>query len=176
MDPLEQSHDSDTKSTAAYTPETTLENGRTWWLLVFIGLAVAFAAFCDWVFAGLLPFTLYLAYIAAWTLVLLPLAGWRPSRNNRRNGLILISFAAIVLLLYVAPSKRERFLHDLHRLTPGMNRADAESIMSKYDRSVGQPDLEQSIFRHTVTGSRSADFGVVTYESDRVTTVEFLAD
>ncbi|MCC6142287.1 MAG: hypothetical protein IT368_00630 [Candidatus Hydrogenedentes bacterium] len=48
--------------------------------------------------------------------------------------------------------------------------------MSKYRRSEGQPDLEQSIFRHTLTGSRSADFGVVTYENKRVTTVEFLAD
>ena len=173
---IEQSPPSDSRSPAAYTPETALENGRTWWLLIFIGLAVAFAAFCDWVFAGLMPFTLYLVYIAACILVLLPLAGWRPSRNNRLNGLILISFAAIVLALYVAQSKRERFLHDLYRVSPGMTRAEAEAIMSKYDRSEGQPGLEQSIFRHTPTGSRSADFGVVTYENKRVTTVEFLAD
>lgn len=142
-------------------------------LMILTGLAMAFAAFCDWVFAGLLSFALYLAYIGAWILVLLPLAGWRPSR---RNGRVLISFAAIVLVLYIVPSKRERFLHELHRVTPGMTRAEAEAIMSKYDRSECQPDLEQSIFRHTLTGSRSADFGVVTYENDRVTSVEFLAD
>lgn len=176
MPPIVQSPCSDCEVPAAYSRETDFEHGRTWMLLAFVVFAVAFAAFCDWVFAGLLPFTLYLVYIAAWTILLLPLAGWRPSRNNRRNGLILISFAAIVLLLYVAPSKRERFLHDLHRVSPGMTRAEAESIMSKYDRSGGQPDLEQSIFRHTVTGSRSADFGVVTYVNDRVTSVEFLVD
>ena len=169
---IEQSPPSDSRSVTAYTPKTALENDRTWWLLIFIGLAVAFAAFCDWVFAGLMPFTLYLVYIAACILVLLPLAGWRPSRNNRLNGLILISFAAIVLVLYVVPSKRERFLHDLHRVKPGMTRTEAEAIMSKYDRSGGQPDPERSTF----TGSRSADFGVVSYENNRVITVEFLPD
>jgi hypothetical protein len=57
-----------------------------------------------------------------------------------------------------------------------MTRVEAEAIMSKYSRLEGQSDSEGSVFRHTVTGSRAADFGVVTYENGRVVSVEFQPD
>ena len=56
-----------------------------------------------------------------------------------------------------------------------MTRAEVESIMSKYALGEEQADSDQSIFRHTLRGSFSADMGVVTYANDRVTTVEFLS-
>lgn len=175
MDRNEQSRVPDVGAANGADYKAAFENGKTQMLLLFLGLAILFAAYCDWVIGGI-PLSLHLVYIAAWTLVLLPLAGWRPSRNNRLNGLILISFATIVLMLYFAPSKREQFLRDFDQLKPGMTRAEVETIMSKYALGGEQADSDQSIFRHTLRGSSSADMGVVTYANDRVTTVEFLSD
>lgn len=149
------------------------ERFRTWILLAFTIPALALACFVDWVFAGLVPAWLYAAYGLVWLLVLWPAAGRRPSG---RNALILLSFATVLLALYIAPSKREVFLHDFHQISPGMTRPEVEAIMQSYRENMINPQSDRVIFRHSAVGSRSADHGVVVFQDHRVVSVAFLPD
>ncbi len=178
------------------------KNISTCLLLVFLGLALVIALFFDVVFASYLPLVAYVGYGVAWIIVVAPLMLKWPSRVKNIS---LIFFLVIVMVLYLVPTKREVFLEELARIQPGMTESEVEEIMGHYVKGSGWPvasntpgtlvavgsdintptktsaagalSLEDSvIYRHTALGSRSADWGVVTYEDGRVARIEFLPD
>lgn len=146
---------------------------RTKALLAFTIPTLALACFVDWVFAGLISGWFYAAYGLVCLVTMWPTAGRRPSR---RNDLILLSFTAILLALYITTSNREVFLHDFHQIEPGMTRAEVETIMQSYRANTLSPQSDRVVYRHAATGTRSADHGVVSFQDHYVTSVTFLPD
>lgn len=151
----------------------TDERFWSWVILAFTIPALALASSVDWILAGLIPGWLYLAYGLAWLLAAWLAAGRRPSR---RNGLLLLAFAAILFALYITPAQRELFLNDFHRIKPGMSRTEVDAIMQSYSANTLAPRTDHVVYRHASAGSGSADHGVVRFQENRVTSVSFLAD
>jgi hypothetical protein len=87
-------------------------------------------------------------------------------------------------------NSRKAFLRDLYSIRVGMPRSQVDAIMRGYMRGTGWPANTfatpkasgelvvpgAEVYRHTDDGWANADWGVVRFDADRVTAVEFHPD
>jgi len=126
------------------------------------------------------------AYAAFWTLVGALLLH---ASLLRRKVLILSLFVIVVFSVhFINWNSRKPFLRDLYRIEQGMTEAQVEQIMGKYIQGTGWPASplgemtkpeelvppNSVVYRHTNEGWGDSDWGVVTFEDNRVSQVEFL--
>jgi len=128
------------------------------------------------------------AYAAFWVLVGALLLHYRPMREKV---LILVLFVVVVLSVrFIDWNSRKPFLRDLYSIREGMTSSQVEEIMDGYMKGEGRPldspDTESDgrgqivtgtvTYRHTDEGWGDSDWGVVTFEDERVVEVRFLHD
>jgi hypothetical protein len=100
---------------------------------------------------------------------------------RQRNLVALALFvAAISSVQAIDWNSRKPFLRALGHVQAGMRVAEVDKLMSAYMRSPAMPGTfsrsGQVTFRHTNQSWGDSDWGVVTYERERVVKVEFLPD
>lgn len=157
----------------------------TIFLTTLLVAALAIAGFVDTIVDVRSPAIVYVAYGLAWIAASIPMVVRWPSRPKLFS---LAVFVVLLAVLYLVPTKRDRFLDDLDRIRPGMTVGEVQSVMEGYFeiddggsvQFIGAPAPPKSeltlVFQHTRVGPRSADHGRVTFNNDHVTTVNFLPD
>jgi hypothetical protein len=144
--------------------------------LLFIALAV-FILF-DLTAAVSVYLPVVVGYSILWLIVTAVLLR-RQSRSAQLLvlGLFLAGMAVVSALNW---DSRKPFLRDLYRIEPGMTVAQVDQIMAGYLRtpaSPGQVNQDNGItYRHTIAGWGDSDWGVVAFQNNRVSHVEFLPD
>ena len=94
-----------------------------------------------------------------------------------------------ILFLFLIPSTRKNFIKDLNKIKYGMTSFQVESIMGKYIKGTGWPSNPcvsdskgelcfegMQVYRHNNHEKYNSDWGVITYNQDKVVSVEFSPD
>ena len=116
---------------------------------------------------------------------------------------MLSAFVVYLVALGLPLTGRDRFVTDLNRIRPGMTRSEASEIMDGYMRGTGWrvPAGDQGIriagggsydgyadasgelaiegcevYRHSDHPNHDSDWGIVCFQDDRVTSIEFSPD
>jgi hypothetical protein len=163
------------RGTVALSPIQHVLNGMT---LLFFGLFGGIYIMLDqYGVAWRFPLAATVTIVGG--LVIGTLVYWAIPR--RRNLVALALFVtAISFAQAIDWNSRKPFLRALDRVQAGMQITEVDRVMAAYMRSPSTSGVlnasGQVIYRHTDEGWGNADWGVVTYEHDRVVKVEFLPD
>ena len=170
----------------AYRDDAEYDGSRTNRLALFILLLWA-ALSILFIFDLLGAASLYPIFVAIyagfWTLVGALLLYDRPLREK---GLALVLFLiAVFSLRFVNWNSRKPFLRDLYRIDEGMTYPQVERMMKGYERSLGndtrvdeqgQPVSGSIAYTHTDAAWGNSDIGLVTFENEHVTEIQYLPD
>ena len=123
---------------------------------------------------------------AVWTVVCLPLVKGIP--RPAALSVLALFWVALVPLGFPWDS-RERFVHDLARVDPGMTPEQVDAVLGSYISGTGWPgnpfDAGEpaefqvegcEVYRHCDDCSYESDWGVVCFEGGRVSKVTFSPD
>jgi hypothetical protein len=144
--------------------------------LLFIALAVFI------LFDLTAAVSVYLTVTVGYAILWLVLAAFLLRRQPRAAQLLVLGLflAGMAVVSTTNWDSRKPFLKDLYRIEPGMTVAQVDQIMAGYLRAPvtpGQMNQDNGIiYRHTTAGWGDSDFGMVTFQDDRVSHVRFLPD
>jgi hypothetical protein len=110
--------------------------------------------------------------------------------TRRRSALLLAYVLVLVGVRSLDWNARKSFLRDLYSIRVGMTRSQVDATMGKYLKGTGWPANSVAnpngagelvvrgaeVYRHRNAGWGKSDWGLVRFEADRVTAVEFDPD